>query len=111
MFQRLGIPFIDVPNSNGSATEFGETLKKAVAGISNVDTVIPGHNPVPVTWDDFVDFSGFYNDLVAKTQQGKAAGRTVDEIVNSYSLPPEYSKFSAPERSLRSTVQYVFNGR
>ena len=32
MFQRKGIPFIDVQNGNGSATEFGETLKKAIAG-------------------------------------------------------------------------------
>ena len=111
MFQRLGIPFIDVLNSNGSATEFGMTLKKAVAGISNVDTVIPGHNPVPVAWDDFVAFSGFYNDIVTRSQEGKAAGRSVDAIVNSYRLPSEYSNFSAPEQSLRSTVQYIVDGR
>ena len=111
MFQRLGIPFIDVPNSNGSATEFGETLKKAVAGISNVDTVIPGHNPTPVTWDDFVRFSGFYNDIVDKTQAGKAAAQSVDEIVAAYTLPGEYSDFSAPESSLRATIQYIYDGR
>ena len=45
MFQRKGLPFIDVANGNGSATEFGETLKKAVAGVSGVDTVIPGAQP------------------------------------------------------------------
>ncbi|MCH8992117.1 MAG: MBL fold metallo-hydrolase [Acidobacteria bacterium] len=111
MFQRLGLPFIDVPNSNGSAIEFGETLKKAVAGISNVDTVIPGHNPTAVTWNDFVNFSGFYNDVVMKTQQAKAAGRSVDDIVSSYSVPSEYSDFSAPQASLRTTVQYVFDGQ
>jgi len=112
MFQRLGgLPFIDVPNSNGSATEFGETLKKAVAGIPNIDTVIPGHNPTPVTWNDFVNFSGFYNDVVMKAQQGKAAGRSVDEVVGSYSVPSQYSDFTAAENSLRSTVQYVFDGQ
>ena len=111
MFQRLGIPFIDVPNSNGSATEFGDTLAKAVAGIPDVDTVIPGHNPVPVTWNDFVAFSSFYNDIVTRTQEGKASGRSVDQIVDAYTLPSEYSQFSAPERSLRATVQYIFDGR
>ncbi len=111
MFQRLGIPFIDVPNSNGSATEFGDTLTSAVAGIPDVDTVIPGHNPVPVTWNDFVAFRHFYNDIVTRTQEGKAAGRSVDEIVSAYSLPSEYSEFSAPEQSLRATVQYIFDGR
>ena len=110
MFQRLGLPFIDVPNSNGSASEFGETLKKAVAGISDVDAVIPGHNPTPVSWDDFVDFSGFYNDVVMKTQAGKAAGQSVDEIVASYELPSEYNDFAAPEGRLRATVQYLFDG-
>ena len=63
MFQRMALPFIDVPNGNGSATEFGETLKKAVAGIRNVDIVIPGHNPTPVTWNDFVNFSVFTTTL------------------------------------------------
>ncbi len=111
MFQRLAVPFIDVPNSNGSATEFGDTLQKAVAGISNIDTVIPGHNPTPVTWNDFVNFSGFYNDIVTKTQQGKAAGRSVDEIIASYSVPSQYSEFAAPENGLRRNVQFIFNGQ
>ena len=111
MFQRKGLPFIDVANGNGSATEFGSTLRKAVAGIPEVDIVMPGHNPTPVTWAEFVDFSGFYNDVVSKAQNGKAAGRSVDEVVAAYSVPNEYSDFAAPEQSLRTTVQYVFDGR
>ncbi len=111
MFQRKGLPFIDVANGNGSATEFGATLKNAVAGISDVDTVIPGHNPTPVTWAEFVDFSGFYNDVVSKAQNGKAAGRSVDDVVAAYSVPDEYRDFAAPEGSLRTTVQYVYDGR
>ena len=111
MFQRKGLPFIDVANGNGSATEFGSTLRKAVAGIPDVDIVMPGHNPTPVTWAEFVDFSGFYNDVVSKAQNGKAAGRSVDEVVAAYSVPDEYSDFAAPEQSLRTTVQYVFDGQ
>jgi glyoxylase-like metal-dependent hydrolase (beta-lactamase superfamily II) len=111
MFQRKGLPFIDVANGNGSATEFGATLRKAVAGIANVDTVIPGHNPTPVAWAEFVDFSAFYNDVVSKAQNGKAAGRSVDDVVAAYRVPDEYSDFAAPEQSLRTTVQYVFDGQ
>ena len=110
MFQRKGLPFIDVANGNGSATEFGETLKKAVAGVSGVDTVIPGHNPTPVTWSEFVDFSGFFNDVVSKAQHGQAAGMSVDEVVGAYSVPGQYSDFQAPEGSLRTTVQHVYDG-
>ena len=111
MFQRKGLPFIDVANGNGSATEFGSTLEKAVAGIADIDIVIPGHNPTPVTWAEFVDFSGFYNDVVSKAQNGQAAGRSVDDVVAAYSVPDEYSDFAAPEQSLQTTVQYVFDGR
>ena len=111
MFQRKGIPFIDVQNGNGNASEFGETLKKAVAGIPDIDTVIPGHNPVPVTWSDFVDFSGFYNDIVMKAEEGKASGRSVESVVSAYSVPGQYNDFQAPEASLETTVQYVFDGR
>jgi len=46
-----------------------------------------------------------------KTQQGKVAGQSVDAIVESYSVPNRYRDFSAPEGSLRATVQYVFDGR
>ena len=111
MFQRKGLPFIDVVNGNGSATEFGSTLRKAVAGIADVDTVIPGHNPTPVTWAEFVDFSAFYNDVVSKAQNGKAAGRSVDDVVGAYRVPAEYSDFAAPEQSVRTTMQYVYEGR
>ena len=110
MFQRKAIPFIDVPNGNGSAIQFGETLKKAVAGISGVDTVIPGHNPTPVTWGEFVDFSGFFNDIVSRAQQGKAGGQSVDDVVAAYSVPDRYSGFAASEPRLRTTVQHVYDG-
>ena len=110
MFQRKGLPFIDVANGNGSASEFGETLKKAVAGIPDVDTVIPGHNPTPVAWSEFVAFSGFFNDVVSKAQNGMAAGLSVDEVVAAYSVPGQYSDFQAPEGSLRTTVQHVYDG-
>ena len=110
MFQRMALPFIDVANGNGSATEFGRTLRKAVAGVAEVDTVMPGHNPTPVAWADFVDFSGFFNDVVSKARNGKAAGRTVDEVVAAYEVPAEYSDFAAPEGALRTTVQHVYDG-
>jgi cyclase len=111
MFARAGLPFLDVPNSNGSAVEFGETLKKAIAGISGVDTVIPGHNPVPLAWSDFVNYSGFYNDLVMQAQTGKTAGRSVDEVVSSYRVPSQYSGNAAPPDRVRATVQYLFDGK
>ena len=71
---------------------------------------MPGHNPTPVAWADFVDFSGFFNDVVSKAQNGNAAGRSVDEVVAAYQVPAEYSDFAAPEGALRTTVQHVYDG-
>ncbi len=111
MFARKGLPFLDVANGNGSALEFGETLKKAVAGIRNVDSVIPGHNDEPLVWNDLVNYSGFYNDIVDRTKAGQAGGQSVDQVISSYSVPSRYSDFVAEPGRLRSTVQYIFDGQ
>jgi cyclase len=111
MFARKGLPFLDVPNGNGSALEFGETLKKAVAGIPNIDKVIPGHNDVPYVWSDLVDYSGFYNDVADRAKAAKASGRSVEQFVGSYSVPSQFSGFAAEPDRLQATVQYIFDGR
>jgi glyoxylase-like metal-dependent hydrolase (beta-lactamase superfamily II) len=109
MFQRKGLPFIDVANGNGSAVEFGSTLIKAVAGIQNVDTVIPGHHTQPLAWDDLVHFSGFFNDVVAKAQQGIAAGRTVEQVAGAYTKPSQFADFQAPPAGVSTLIQNIYN--
>ena len=111
MFARKGLPFLDVANGNGSALEFGETLKKAVAGIRDVDLVIPGHNDTTLEWNDLVQYSGFYNDIVDMAKAAQAAGRSVDQVISAYAVPGQYSDFVAEPDRLRATVQYVFDGQ
>ena len=111
MFARKGLPFLDVPDGNGSALEFGETLKKAVAGIPNIDKVIPGHNDVPYVWSDFVGYSGFYNDVADRAKAAKSSGRSVEQFVGSYSVPSQFNGFAAEPDRLQATVQYMFDGR
>ena len=60
MMARKLLPHIDVDITNGSATEFGATLQKAVDGIPDVDTVIAGHADDPLVWQDLVDYAGFW---------------------------------------------------
>ena len=110
MFAQKDIPFIDVPSGNGSAVEYGETLKKAAAGIPNVDIVIPGHNLETLTWNDLVNYGGFYNSIVDAAKAGMAADRSVDQVVSSYSVPSQYSDFAADPDRLRITVQHIFDG-
>jgi cyclase len=111
MFARKGLPFIDAANSNGSATEFGNTLNKAVAGVANVDTIITGHADEPHTWKDLTEYAGFYNDLASQAQKGKAAGRSVADVVKAYQLPDRYRDFQVPGDRLQNIVQLIFEGR
>jgi len=109
MFQRMSLPFIDVANGNGSAVEFGSTLMRAADGLKNVDTVIAGHHTVTVSWDDFVNFSGFFNDVLLKAKQGIAAGQTVEQVVDAYVKPDRFGDFQAPLRGVTTLVQNIYN--
>ena len=111
MFARKGLPFLDVANGNGSALEFGETLRKAVAGIPDVDIIIPGHNDETLVWDDLVNYSTFYNGIVDAAKAGQAAGQSVEDVVGGYSVPVQLRDFAAEPGRLQSVVQYVFDGQ
>jgi glyoxylase-like metal-dependent hydrolase (beta-lactamase superfamily II) len=54
MYVRNGPPIVDRDNG-GSAVDYAATLEKAVKGIRDVDTVIPGHGDL-ATWAAFVDY-------------------------------------------------------
>ena len=112
MMARKGLPFIDADNTNGSATEFGATLRRAIDTLGDdVDTIIPGHADDPLAWDDLVDYAGFYGDLLAHAQEGAATGRSVAETAAAYSVPDEYGDFQAPASRVESIVRLVYEGR
>lgn len=111
MFARKALPFIDAANGNGSATEFGETLNKAIAGIENVDTIIPGHNDTTLAWSDLVDMAGFYNDLVDRAKDAQAAGQSSSDAASAYSVPARFSEFQAPPQTVASIMQLVYDGQ
>jgi hypothetical protein len=87
------------------------TLEKAIAGVQNVDTLIPGHADDPLTWNDLVEYSAFYNDLVAKAEQGKAAGRSAAETAAAYAAPDQYSDFQAPANRVEMIMQLLYDGQ
>ena len=109
MFQRKALPFIDVDSSGGGAVEFGRSLTRAVEGLRNIETVIAGHVGSPLTWSDFVDFSGFYNHLLSTTEDGIQMGLSVDDVVDGYVVPDRYQGFDADPQSVRTVVQHIYN--
>jgi cyclase len=107
MFQRKNMPFIDTANNGGNAAEFNDTLKKALSTIKNVDTVIGGHTPTVVTWNDFREYTEFYDDFFRKVRDGVKAGRTTDEIARAYQVPAKYPDFRADAERVKSNAQSI----
>ena len=66
LFAGKNVPFMD-GNNGGSGVEYPETLAKAAKGISNVDSIIPGHSTL-MTPADLKEFAEFVKDFVAWTE-------------------------------------------
>jgi cyclase len=70
-------PRIDLDNG-GSGISYPQTIAKAVAAITDVDTVIPGHSPM-MTPADLQGYQKFTADLAAAAQAASKAGKSVDD--------------------------------
>jgi glyoxylase-like metal-dependent hydrolase (beta-lactamase superfamily II) len=91
IFARKGTPLLDM-NNGGSGVEIGETLRKAAAGIKNVDTVIPGHSTV-MTWADFQEYGEFNRAFLSAVQAAVKAGKTADQALADLKLPDKFSAY------------------
>jgi cyclase len=85
------IPLIDA-NNGGSGVEYPQTIAKAAATLKNIDTVITGHTPTTLTMADLKTYADFTREFVHTVQAAKEAGRTVDDVVNSWKTPERFQK-------------------
>src|SRR3954453_5157006 len=92
-------------NNGGSCVSFPRTLPKMIAGIKNIDTVIPGHSPMQ-TPKDLELFQKFTADFLSHAIDAMKAGKTVDEATASFSLDkyPGYKK-----DRLKGSIQAVYD--
>jgi len=90
-FAAKGVPFID-RNNGGNGVTYPETLAKAAAGITGVDTVIPGHSAV-TTWAAFVEYGDFMKAMVAATTEAKKAGKTAEQAAAELKLPEKFKDY------------------
>jgi len=93
MFPNKGQPFIDV-NNGGSGVAYGDTIGKAAAAIKNVQTIINGHAPTTMTWQDFVDYGEFNRLYLEHARASLKAGRTAEEAMKTLSLPAKFSDYN-----------------
>ena len=63
------VPLIDADNG-GSGVQFAATIRKAVDGVKNVDTIINGHTPAQTTPAEMREFA----DFVARFRRARAGG-------------------------------------
>jgi cyclase len=104
MFAWKDAPFCD-RNNGGSCVSLPRTLQLAIAGIKNVDTIIPGHSPM-MTPKDLQDFQRFTADLLSHATNEMKAGKSVDEAAASFKVDkyPGYKN----ER-VKAAVQAVYD--
>jgi cyclase len=108
IFSGKNIPLIDA-NNGGTGVEIGDTLAKAAAGLKNVDTIITGHS-TQMTLADLREYAEFNREFVNAVREGKKAGRSIDDIAKSWTIPGKYTGYSEPQAArLRSNVEIVFN--
>ena len=91
LFAGLGTPLIDT-NNGGSGVAYPETLKKAAAGITGVDAVIPGHAEV-MPWAKFVEFGEFNAALLSAVQQAIKNGKTPEAAFAELKLPEKFKDY------------------
>jgi glyoxylase-like metal-dependent hydrolase (beta-lactamase superfamily II) len=104
MFAWRDAPFIDRSNG-GSGVEWPRTLRKALEGIKDVDTVIPGHVPV-TTLSDLREYQRYNADLVAAVEKAVKAGQTPEQAAASINLTEKYKGYRS-ER-LKAAVDALY---
>ena len=91
LFPQKQLPLVDTMNG-GSLVDYPQTLAKAVAGISNVDTVIPGHRQI-ATGNEFKEYAAFTKDLSDFARNAMNAKKTVAEAAAEYKVPAKYTGY------------------
>jgi glyoxylase-like metal-dependent hydrolase (beta-lactamase superfamily II) len=107
LFPNKQVPLID-GNNGGSGVAYPETLSQAHAGLQHVDTVVTGHGPL-MTLNDLREYAEFNRDFLLAMQEAKQAGRTIDEMAATWTIPAKYVGYAAPQPArLRSNIEVVF---
>lgn len=103
VFPNKGLPIMD-KNNGGSGVEYAGTVRKAVKGVPNIDTIINGHTPAQTTPADMAQFADFVAEFVSTVQAGKKAGKTADQVAKEWTTPAKFTGFSAPPPMERLTA-------
>jgi cyclase len=108
IFSGKNLPLLD-KNNGGSGVLIADTLSKAHSTVKNVDTIITGHS-TQMTMNDLKEYADFNREFLAAVGEAKKAGKSVDDIANSWTMPAKYAGYAAPQPvRLKSNVQVIFD--
>lgn len=106
MFAWKDAPFLD-RNNGGSGVAFPQTLARALAGVKDVDTIIPGHSSL-MTRQDLEEYQRYNRDLLAATQEAMNAGKSAaDAVATIVTLTTKYKGYKA-ER-VKAAVEAIYD--
>jgi cyclase len=98
-------PTLDATNG-GSGVEYAATIGKALATVTDVDTLIVGHSPLR-TVPELKEYQQFMTDFVAAVQAAKKAGQPVDQAATAINLNPKYQGYD--NQRYKAAIQVVYN--
>ena len=104
-FQAKAMPIMD-KNNGGSGVEYPNTIRKALKGVGQVDTIINGHTPAQTTPADMAEFADFMQAFVDHVQAGKKAGKSAEQVAKEWSTPAKFIGF-APAPAAERVTAYV----
>ena len=111
VFPTKGVPGMDA-NNGGTGVGYADTLAKvsAFADRNNVQTIVNGHHETTTTRADLREYIQFVRDFVKTVQDGKKAGKSVDEVAKAWATPTKYPGYEAipiPVR-VRADVELIY---
>jgi cyclase len=107
-FPNKDLPIMD-RNNGGSGVAFAGTVSKAAA-VPNIDTIINGHSATTTTPAELREYAEFVRDFVKTVQDAKKAGKTVDDVVKTWTTPARYAGYAQPQEArVRADAQVVWD--
>jgi glyoxylase-like metal-dependent hydrolase (beta-lactamase superfamily II) len=92
-FANKGQPLID-RNNGGSGIAYPDTINKAASTVKNVDTLINGHAPSTMRFQDLVDFAEFNRLFLEHARASLKAGKTPEQAMMDLKLPDKFKDYN-----------------
>jgi glyoxylase-like metal-dependent hydrolase (beta-lactamase superfamily II) len=103
------VPWKDAPyydrNNGGSGVSHPQTIANVLAGIKDIDTVVPGHIPV-TTIGALEEYQRFSSDLLAAVRSAIKEGRSIGDAAASIDLTTKYKGYQTGR--MKAAIEAIY---